>query len=256
MVVVCGGMPGPELVEPIHPVKYYVYLSRRKVDMFYQQIPGQLLKTISGNLTVELPLVKIGVGKSAPEPGYYVKLAIVRQFLEKEFGFGTVDDPGAYFRGDMPLYWGPYREREDDQSGLVFFGGKTDTTILGLGGSTDHVIGAKPSSALHSRSNTPWLIDALLKDEGHRGRFRKPQSARERNDDRKTALQAVEVAVSSMSSLRRPAELMEFVAVRLLEGPVTKWWRDVGPDLHRAKRERRKQTKVLLGSPLYVALVQ
>jgi hypothetical protein len=80
--------------------------------------------------------------------------------------------------------------------------------------------------------------------------------AREREDDRKTALQAVEVAVSSMSSLRRPAELMEFVAARLIDGPASKWWRDVGPDLHRAKREMRKQTKVLLGSPLYVALVQ
>jgi hypothetical protein len=49
---------------------------------------------------------------------------------------------------------------------------------------------------------------------------------------------------------------MEFVAVRLIDGPASKWWRDVGPDLHRAKREMRKQTKVLLGSPLYVALVQ
>jgi len=45
-------MPGPELVEPEHLVKYYVYLSRRKVDMFYQQIPGRLLKKITGNLTI------------------------------------------------------------------------------------------------------------------------------------------------------------------------------------------------------------
>src|SRR5216683_4731522 len=133
-------MPGPELVVSKRPVKYYVYLSRRKVDMFYQQIPGHLLKKISGNLTIELPIVKIGVGKSAPEPGYYLKLAIVLDCIEKKFGFGTVDDPGAYFRGEVPVYWGPYREREDDNSGLVFFGGRTDTTILGLGGSTEHVI--------------------------------------------------------------------------------------------------------------------
>jgi len=117
-------MPGPELVVSKRPVKYYVYLSRRKVDMFYQQIPGHLLQKISGNLTIELPIVKIGVGKSAPEPGYYLKLAIVLDYIEKEFGFGTVDGPGAYFRGEVPVYWGPYREREDDNSSLVFFGGK------------------------------------------------------------------------------------------------------------------------------------
>jgi hypothetical protein len=249
-------VPEPHLADAKRTVKYYVYLSRRKVDMLYEQIPRSPLKRITGSLSIELPMLKVAIGKTEPELGYGPKLAIVLAYIEQEFGIGTVDDPSAYFGGELPLYWGLYRERADDDSGLVFFGGRTDRTILGLGGSIDHVIGAKPSGVMHSRSNTPWLIEALLKDAGRRGRFHKPRTAREKHDDREMALQAVEVAVSRMMSLQKPADLMEFVAAKLIEGPVTKWWREVGPQLYKAKNEKRNQTKVLVGSPLYVALVQ
>jgi hypothetical protein len=68
--------------------------------------------------------------------------------------------------------------------------------------------------------------------------------------DYEVSLQAVEVAVRETERRRTPAEMMEFVAIRLAEGRVTGEW-----DRPWAKKEHKSQKRVLLGSPIYVARV-
>jgi uncharacterized protein DUF7019 len=52
--------------------------------------------------------------------------------------------------------------RPTDEPPLVYFGGRTETTIFGLGGSTRHVIGFEGAISTSSRSATPYLVAHLL----------------------------------------------------------------------------------------------
>jgi hypothetical protein len=229
-------------------LKDYVYVSRGKVDKFYGQIPKPLLRRIVAKLTVSWQPFKIELAKQPIEENLYFRLAVVRRHIEKESGIGTIDKPTKYFAGQLPLYWGPYSDLRG-RSGLVFFGGVTRSTVLGLGGSLEHVLGAKPKTKMHSRSDTPWLMDALLFDSQGRRLFPKPRSTT-RKMDYEVSLQAVEVAVRETERRRTPAEMMEFVAIRLAEGRVTGEW-----DRPWARKEHKSQKRVLLGSPIYVARV-
>jgi hypothetical protein len=149
-------------------VKDYVYISRSKVEKLYEQLPKSWLSGIGAKLNIIHPPVTLELRKRAISKSLYVKLAAVLHHLEKESGVGSIERPTKYFAGQLPLYWGPYSDLRG-RSGLVFFGGFTRSTVLGLGGSLEHVLGEKPKNKIHSRSDTPWLMDALLFDsEGKR----------------------------------------------------------------------------------------
>src|SRR6266566_4000879 len=126
-------------------VNDYVYVSARKVNKFYAQIPKPLLSRIVAKLTLDWQPFKLELRKRPVEEDLYFRLAVVLRHIDKETGIGTIDKPIRYFAGHTPLYWGPYGDYWA-KPGLVFFGGFTRATVLGLGGSVEHVIGAKPRS--------------------------------------------------------------------------------------------------------------
>jgi hypothetical protein len=236
--------------DPAHRVvKDYVYVSARKVDKFYDQIPKPLLSRLLAKVTLDWPPLKVELAERPVEKNLYVKLAIVLRRIEKEFGVGTIDKPSKFFAGELPLHWGPYGDYYGKPD-LIFFGGYTRSTVLGLGGSLEHVMGANPKAKMDSRSDTPWLVDALLRHERGRRLWPNGQDSRFRQLDREMHLQAVEVAVRESEKRRKPAEHMEFVAVRLDKGRVTGEWNRPWE-----KKEHKTQKWVLLGSPLYVARV-
>ena len=230
-------------------VKDYVYISARKVEKFYAQIPKPLVSRIVAKLTLDLQPLKLELAERPVERNLYVKLAIVLRQIEKETGVGTIDKPTKFFAGELPLHWGPYGDYYGKPD-LIFFGGFTRSTVLGLGGSLEHVIGAKPKAKMDSRSDTPWLVDALLRHERGRRLWPNAQNSRFRQLDREMHLQAVEVAVRETEKRRKLAERMEFVAVRLAKDRVTGEWNQPW-----AKKEHKTQKWVLLGSPIYVARV-
>lgn len=45
---------------------------------------------------------------------------------------GTVDAPGRYVRGRLPVQWGPLADCGRDDSSTVFFGGRDGRTVVGL----------------------------------------------------------------------------------------------------------------------------
>ena len=107
-------------------VKYYIYVSDSKIDMLYPQIVNLALKDSQSNQKTR-----------------YDKLNVIIKHIEKQYGVGTVDSPKEYFKGVLPMRWGPYGFVPPGESNnFIYFGGKTTSgTILGLGGSIHHLIG-------------------------------------------------------------------------------------------------------------------
>ncbi|MET9242995.1 SAVMC3_10250 family protein [Nonomuraea sp. NPDC003709] len=215
--------------------KYYLYISDAKIDMLLSQIdPGAGHKR-GTELGVDLKMLKV---KRTYEPSAGDRIArlelVVRHLLDHG-DVGSVEEPGQFFWGLLPMRWGPFPV--ETGSSLVFFGGQTEETTVGLGGSVKHVLGSVPDAADHGigRSLMPPMLDALgvssdLEDEY-------VADAVDGDLDRADSA-ALAKAYEAVTSLRRPAQNVEFVAKRLLHG-----------------KDPRSGESVLLGSPVYVALV-
>jgi hypothetical protein len=207
-------------------LRYYVYVSRSKVDLLYEQIPEKALSRIATKLTIDLKLLKAEFSAKDSQRSLYSKVEIIEGYLDEEGVVGTVDEPKSYFRGHMPLRWGPYGGGFDSDGEFVYFGGWTENTLLGLGGSAKHVIGQEGSSHANSASATPFLVEAL----------RREFASGEFNMSEGEVTSLVELATPYMKG---PFQEMEFLAKRLAVGQP--------PISHSVKR-------TILGTPIYVFL--
>jgi hypothetical protein len=213
-------------------MKYYIYISEAKVDMLYSQIPQKLLKKIASELNIDLNfgIASIGatVKQNQTEETRYSKLRLVVEYIEKNFKVGWVEAPGTYFKGSLLMDWGLLDNSKSEQpSYAVYFGGSTDRTLFGMIGSTHHLIG--------NRSDAPKSNIVL---------YYTPNE--------------IAKALASETKLPQPYDLSYFV-------------RDATPDkeeqvqqleflaktlLYQKKRnEEDEGWNILLGSPIYVALV-
>lgn len=205
-------------------LNYYVYISPTKVDMLFDQIPIHTRNAIANKREIEVVMLQLG---GTP---IHSKTKIVIDYLEDSGQIGTIDEPKAYFRGRLPMRWGPYAN-----DGLLYFGAETENTVVGLGGSDKNVIGNTGASHAHSHSATPTLVRALKKELGI------DEGTREY--DNCLALTAVELATTQM---RGTQQTINFVARKLI------WSHDSG--IHYVG-SRQHSKRVLLGSPVYAALV-
>jgi uncharacterized protein DUF7019/TIR domain-containing protein len=220
-----GPAPGPAesgvIVPDMYPPaasKYYVYISDSKVNMLYPQV---------------------GTSTSARQDSIG-KLATVVADLVRGGRVGTIDEPKEYFAGAMPMRWGPclFTGVEKLVSGLVYFGGITETTVVGLGGSTRHVIGEVGSAKPGLHSILPGFMLQLGKELGQSlPTLQIPDFGDPRLAD--NTLGAVYIATMYAKG---PSQELEFVAKRLQYGTCPEQW------------GRSKQ--VLIGTPLYVAMCE
>ena len=203
----------PDLQAPFAS-KYYVYISDSKVNMLYAQGPVTVARRDS-----------IG------------KLDAVLADLARGSRIGTIDEPKEYFAGTMPMRWGPCAFPHVSQltpSPLVYFGGTTETTVVGLGGSAKHVIGEVGSAMAGAHSTLPYFILQLRKELG--------ESIPGLLENEDQSLMAVYVATMYGEG---PSQELEFVAKRLAYGPC--------PAKFFSTKKPEKE-KVLVGTPLYVAM--
>ena len=218
-------------------MKHYLYVSETKIDILYPQI----LKTILDNIDDES---NINAGFSStltanPDSGktIYDKLDLVSSYLEKEGAVGTVDSPNQYFKGMLPMRWGPYGRDEKPQ--LVYFGGITDAgTVLGLGGSIHHVLGTeRGSSRAHSHSLSFAIANKLSEELDipvtPRDKYEIEGVSRAFALNDESYLESVRLATDQMDG---PLQNLEFLAQKLIEG---------GDD-----------RKVVFGTPIYVAVAE
>lgn len=230
--------------------KHFLYISPSKVDSIFYQIEAKLLRDLAKKLTIDLKVVKVEFASAEHPDTLYSRLRIVLDYLASGDLIGTIDHPGPYVAGALEMRWGPFAHASVTQEGLVYFGGETPETTLGLGGSLENVFGNVGASPTHSHSATPALLEALTQglepDELERALSdispeelidRVPRDHEDVSDEDWT-INAVETANAQM---RDPLQPVEFVAKRLLWG-----------DTYASRRKGKLRT--LLGSPLYVAL--
>lgn len=246
-------------------LKYYIYISDAKVDMLLPQVPHDIKKRIAGKFNLDLKLL----GASGAEaPGDRIGRLEAAVSFVREFGnVGTVDRPDEYVGDSLAMRWGPYGLL--DNSPLVYFGGETDSTIVGLGGSAWHVLGSKRgTSHANSHSITPFLVDFLQKEVGlpmnpedawlqqaRANDLSRQGSSTIESDDPEHCLQAVALATTQMAG---PLQKLEFLCKRLMYGreafqvfslPLT------GLAGRGSLLQQGGSRSVLLGTPLYVAML-
>ncbi len=211
--------------------RYYLYISDSKVDMLLAQIEPGFARKRTSEISLGMSVAGAKRTVEAAGPDRIARLERVVRHLHEHGDVGTVDEPGQFFWGLLPMQWGLVGEPAG--SATVYFGGRDGRTLVGLGGAAGHVLGTQ--QAAPSEFLSPSWLPALLHV------LHDPEGDEQGQDDDRAALSTVHRA---HSRLRGPAQNVEFVAKRLLHGP------SPYPEL-----DGRDDMRVLLGSPLYVALV-
>lgn len=219
--------------------RYLLYVSDRKVDSLLEQIDPSAGRWRATKVRVGLTFLEVERTREANVGGgRFERLDRVLRFLLEYGDVGDVDEPRQFFAGTLPMRWGPYPTPD---SSLLYFGGRTERTVVGLGGSVHHALDSvelpEPQGldrVLLSDSSLPRMLDRLGAD---------------RPDDDLAEWTAggtdggiLAHVCRANRNIRYPAQDVEFVAKRLLQGPST------DPD-------DPAGSTVLLGSPLYVAVV-
>jgi hypothetical protein len=209
-------------------MKYYIYVSDAKVDMLYAQIPSRLRDKIATELKIDLKFISATFKEPEAEYTQYSKLSMIEKFLQKDKVIGTVDDPTDYFYGNMNFRWGLVGGALPvPRETIVFWGGATNQTILGLGGSPHHIVGnaSKEMGYLDSglgRSQANMLIATL------RGVVYPDSPYPIRND--------LAIVAMAAKTVKGPLQKFEFLAKYFMSG------------------KDKNGREILLGSPIYVAL--
>ncbi|HEU0012902.1 MAG TPA: SAVMC3_10250 family protein [Longimicrobium sp.] len=225
-------------------VRWYLYRSATKLDMLYNQF-AQTSRRLTGNVSIEVPGLKASFGTPNDEsPSVEEQWALVERELRKRNLVGTIQEPKEYFAGKIPMRWGLFDDQGNRPQGdapLVFFGGidRAEEIIVGLGGSSVHVVGHEGATSTYSRSTSPaivsWILAGLADAE--------PQCLwGDPEGERQQVLQGVAIA---LHYLRPPTLTLQFLAKTLLAGKI--WGHEHMTGLSTARG--------LLGTPLYVCMV-
>jgi hypothetical protein len=223
-------------------IRYYLYLSTAKLDMLYEQVfreskrSGRSLSLPTGIGSAEIS------SESDGTPDRDDKIRALEQELEERGLIGDLNEPRDYIRGILPMRWGLFDDngtRGEGEPALVYFGGfdpADGPLLVGLGGSSVHVIGYQGASSTHSRSNTPALVRWMMSGLGDE----QPVSL---SEDPRVEEQVVMSAIAvAHQSLRPPTQNLEFLARTLLTGTLLGYEQYTGSP----------RSRVILGTPLYV----
>jgi hypothetical protein len=208
--------------------------------MLYPQIPKTVRDKIAAELNINTGLLNITLKENQDiEDRFYDKLNLIVKYMEKHLNVGTIDSPEDYFKGILPMQWGPYGH---ENSELVYFGGITNAgTVLGLGGSFHNVIGEeRGQSRPHSHSGTSTIISKLKKELDNTTDRRTENELEERNgvfSGRSSDSIYQRCVYLATSQMEGPVENFEFIAKKLIAG-------------------NRDGSLVVLGTPIYVAYVE
>jgi len=139
-------------------MKYYLYISDAKVDMLLPQIPHELKKKVATEFGFDL---KILTAKRKVETEYgddrIARLETVVEFIRRYGNLGSVDEPNEYIEGTLPMRFSIASEN------VAYFSGRTEKTLLGLGGSSKHLIGGgtETDGERYSGSVTFFIMNAM-----------------------------------------------------------------------------------------------
>jgi hypothetical protein len=241
-------------------MKYYIYISDAKVDMLYPQVPHEIKKKVALEFKMDLKVLSASrKTETESEDNRIARLETVVNFIREYGNLGTVDEPDEYVADILEMRWGPYgggMTGSNDPAPVVYFGGETSYTVVGMGGSVRHLIGNSGASFPHSHSATPCLVEYLHKVLESNPTTSKSLSeaeiARVMGQAVFTPLEAVALATPQMTG---PSQKVEFVAKRLASerGEFGSGQR-IESFLSSPLSPRSGPWQALLATPLYVAM--
>jgi len=254
-------------------MKTYVYVSDTKLDMYYGQIPQNFLKKIAPELGINLGFLNLSLKEKkddlqGQETTRFKKLGVVTNYIKQNFPVGSIDSPNEYFEGTISMRWGDYMN-----TGMIYFGGNTDQTWLGLAGSSYHLIGSRPPERIVGIGSTSLAISiepALKKAIGYdmkrdrhaygkeyspySGRYQQNKNYQRYFEDRPDV--SLGLVVRATSAMQGPTGRFEFLARKLKYGKLTR------PPTVKIRKYADPQElpykegeAILLGTPIYVAEV-
>ena len=212
--------------------------------MLFPQVPHDVKQKVATEWKMDLKLLSASRKvETEGEDNRIARLEAVVDFIQQYGNVGSVDEPDEYIADTLSMRWGLFHL--PPPKAPVFFAGETEKTVVGLGGSPKHLLGRPGEGEPYDNSLTPALLDCLFKELGwgedhFKGRGGTPARTHE------IFLRAVEATVRDMKG---PSQRLEFLAKRLLHGPVMKW-------RYEPLADGRVQlaADALLGTPLYVAM--
>jgi hypothetical protein len=218
------------LIKNTKGLRYYLYISASKIEMLYPQLSADVKEKKAAEWKIDVKFLSYSrKSENEPTDTQPARLEAIVETLNMQEKIGTIEEPREYFAGCIKMRWGIYADngRPNDEPPLIYFGGTSDDTVCGLGGSSRHVIGFRGAGNTGSRSVTPYLIVHLLSG------LDIPAKGWNASLQRKDTEQHVREALAAANQYLTGPELqMEFVAKTLL----------IGRDF-------------LLGTPLYVVEV-
>ena len=229
-------------------MRYYVYISDSKVDMLLPQIPHDTKRKIATEFKLDIKI--FGAARrteTETEEDRIFRLETVAEHIYTNEDVGTPDQPATYFAGTLPMRWGPFGLQRfgadrDEKSPIVYFAGSTGQTLVGLGGSSKHVIGnvgpSNPTDWLGSVA--PILFQLLM-----RNATNEEHELNDDDDENGTPNLYIlgRKMTASFQEMGGPDQRLEFLAKKMLAGETMSDRRDGEPFL-------------ILGTPLYVALAE
>lgn len=224
-------------------LKHYLYRSTGKLRELHSQIRPQ--SGLKWTFQWKIPsLVSHTVEGPVSSVSDHKMLKDVISELEAKGQVGTITAPKGYIKGVLPMRWGIYSENgigQGDDGPLVYFGGLDNetSTLVGLGGSSKHVVGHEGASGTSSLSYTQKLVAVLLHGLEHGAA--PPPLYEDRATEEAVIYSAVAIA---QHRIRPPTQGLEFLAKTLMVGKAHHVERYIGI----------ASARVIIGTPLYVAL--
>jgi hypothetical protein len=130
------------------PIQHYDYLAQDRVKSLYQQIHKNNLLGIPIQASFTLSFFGFTIGKPAgKESPLPEQLQAVVEYLQRHQpdDIGTVDSPRKYIGGTLSMFshFVPqgFGVKTTDKPEFVYYGGSTDTTIIGIAGPAANLVG-------------------------------------------------------------------------------------------------------------------
>jgi hypothetical protein len=218
--------------------KHFLYLSVEKIESLYAQLTTRERRKIAQQIEVNLQLVKGSISFEQTPESLYAKLRLVLAHLRREQAVGSVDVPVQYVAGALPMAWGTFGAAEAGVTAdvVLFVAGNEDFSLM-LGGSLGNVVGERIEGARKSGSHAPSLLDAL-RTADHDSPEDLLAVRMLRGHESQAVDWELDLIEKGVNTLPGVTQQVEFVARRLIEGV-----------------SRDGERRILLASPLYVALV-
>ena len=222
-------------------LKYYLYISASKLRMLYEQATKDTNKKKTFEWGVNLKIASVKSTSARDEKvDRDAMLKRVLEGLEANDQLGTLAEPKIFIRDTFPIRWGFYNDcdsRPEGEPALVYFGGFQNNLLLGMGGSSCHVVGHEGATSTWSRSSTPTLVKWLLSG------LQKGKRPPTWDDPRSEECEVFRAMALAQYYLRPPTQTVEFVAKTIAFGEVQGMEPFIGID----------KARVILATPLYVA---